>query len=136
MESDAYRRIRWLGYVPLADLPSLYRFASVVVHPSVYEGFGLPVLEAMCSAAVVVTSRIGVLPAALAAGLIDFDPYSTDDLGRALRRALALSPAEASSYREACRSRAEAFLRGAAARPPLPGLSRAAGIGEPCASRS
>jgi glycosyltransferase involved in cell wall biosynthesis len=90
----------------------------------------------MCSGAVVVTSRIGVLPAALGDGLIDFDPYSTEDLGRALRRALALSPAEASSYREACRSRAEAFLRDAAARPPLPGLSRAAGIGEPCASRS
>lgn len=40
-------QIHWLGYVPDEDLPALYRHASVFVYPSIYEGFGLPPLEAM-----------------------------------------------------------------------------------------
>jgi len=44
-ESDAFPRIRMLGFVPTEHLPSFYHFASAVVYPSLYEGFGLPVLE-------------------------------------------------------------------------------------------
>ncbi|MGH2538127.1 MAG: glycosyltransferase family 4 protein [Candidatus Promineifilaceae bacterium] len=49
--------VRFLGYVPPADLPSLYSLATLFVFPSLYEGFGLPPLEAMACGAPVLTSR-------------------------------------------------------------------------------
>lgn len=53
--------VRWIGYVDDADKPSLYRLASVFVNPTVYEGFGLPVLEAMASGTPVVARNIPVI---------------------------------------------------------------------------
>jgi glycosyltransferase involved in cell wall biosynthesis len=53
--------VRWIGPVDEADKPSLYRMASVFVFPSVYEGFGLPVLEAMACGTPVVASDIPVM---------------------------------------------------------------------------
>lgn len=50
------------GYVPSEDLPALYAAADAFVYPSLYEGFGLPVLEAMASGCPVITSRAGSLP--------------------------------------------------------------------------
>jgi glycosyltransferase involved in cell wall biosynthesis len=50
------------GYVPEEDLPHLYRGAEVFVYPSLYEGFGIPVLEAMAAGAPVVTSNAASLP--------------------------------------------------------------------------
>ena len=49
--------IKWLGYISDDDLPSLYQNASLFVYPSLYEGFGLPVLEAMAAGVPVVTSK-------------------------------------------------------------------------------
>ncbi|MCL4250360.1 MAG: glycosyltransferase family 4 protein [Anaerolineae bacterium] len=53
--------VRWIGYVDEADKPSLYRLASVFVYPSIYEGFGLPPLEAMASGTPVVACDIPVV---------------------------------------------------------------------------
>jgi glycosyltransferase involved in cell wall biosynthesis len=53
--------LRWIGRVDEADLPALYRLAEVFVYPSLYEGFGLPVLEAMASGTPVVANQIPVL---------------------------------------------------------------------------
>lgn len=53
--------VRWIGYVDEADKPSLYRLANVFVYPSVYEGFGLPVIEAMASGTPVVARDIPVM---------------------------------------------------------------------------
>ncbi len=54
--------IRWIGYIDEADKPSLYRLADVFVFPSVYEGFGLPVLEAMASGTPVVANEVSSIP--------------------------------------------------------------------------
>jgi glycosyltransferase involved in cell wall biosynthesis len=68
--------LRWLGPVPDADLPALYAGAQAFVFPSLWEGFGLPVLEAMASGAPVVASRRGALPevAGDAALLVEPEP--------------------------------------------------------------
>jgi glycosyltransferase involved in cell wall biosynthesis len=126
VESDAYRRVQRLGFVPLSHLPSLYHYASAVVCASVYEGFGLPVLEALCCSAVVATSRTSSLPAIVGEGedegAITFDPYSTREMTDALLTALRLAPAEAAHHRRRARARAETWLAEAQGRPALPGL--------------
>ena len=54
--------LKYLGFVPEPDLPALYAGARSFVYPSIYEGFGLPVLEAMASGVPVVTSCFTSLP--------------------------------------------------------------------------
>lgn len=120
--TDAFPRVRMAGFVPLEHLPSLYHFASAVVCPSVYEGFGIPVMEAMCSSAIVLASRISSLPEVLGHDGMLFDPYDTEDVARVLLGALALSPGDATSYRRRCRQRAEAHLDRLAQEGPLPDL--------------
>jgi glycosyltransferase involved in cell wall biosynthesis len=115
-------RIQMPGYVPLAALPSLYHHASAVVYPSVYEGFGLPVLEAMCCSALVIASNVSSVPEVLGADALQFDPYDVDDISRALRTVLTFTPEGAASYRERNRRRALAHLERLRSEPPLPGL--------------
>jgi glycosyltransferase involved in cell wall biosynthesis/GT2 family glycosyltransferase len=125
VQSDVYRRLRIAGFVPLDHLPSLYHFASAVVYPSLYEGFGIPVLEAMCSSAVVLASRESSLPEVLGPDGMQFDPYSTEDMAAAILRAITLPLAEQDAYRRRCRRRAEAHLEKVAREGPLPGLPEA-----------
>jgi glycosyltransferase involved in cell wall biosynthesis len=80
---------RVLGYVPQADLAALYGAATIVAFPSLYEGFGLPPLEAMASGAPVVASRAGSLPEVLGDAALLFPQGDVDELCRALRRLLA-----------------------------------------------
>lgn len=54
--------VRFLGYVPQQDLPLIYNLASLFVYPTIYEGFGLPVLEAMACGIPVITSDVSSLP--------------------------------------------------------------------------
>jgi len=74
------------GYVEDEDLPVLYNAAEAFVYPSLYEGFGLPVLEAMQSGVTVVASNRSSLPEVIGdAGLL-VDPEDRDELAAALRR--------------------------------------------------
>ena len=57
-----HKHVRFLGFVPDETLAVLYRLAGVFVFPSLYEGFGLPPLEAMASGTPVVTSNVSSLP--------------------------------------------------------------------------
>jgi len=91
---DFFRRVEELevrdvvhltGYVPAADLPLLYSAATVAAVPSVYEGFGLPVLEAMACGTPVVASNTSSLPEAGGDAARYFDPYDVEAMAEALR---------------------------------------------------
>lgn len=75
--------LRYLGFVPEADLPALYAGARAFVYPSIYEGFGLPVLEAMASGVPVVASIFSSIPEVTqgAAQLVDPDDIDALALG-------------------------------------------------------
>jgi glycosyltransferase involved in cell wall biosynthesis len=67
--------VRFLGYLPEETLAVLYRLAGVFVFPSLYEGFGLPPLEAMASGTPVVTSNVSSLPEVAGDAALLVDPY-------------------------------------------------------------
>jgi glycosyltransferase involved in cell wall biosynthesis len=77
--------IRCLDHVSLSTLVNLIRGARAVVFPSLYEGFGLPVMEAMMLGTPVVTGRVGALAEIAGDAALFVDPYDVDDLARALR---------------------------------------------------
>ena len=73
------------GYLPLADLAAVYSAARLAVTPSVYEGFGLPVLEAMACGTPVVCSSASSLPEIGADAARYFDPLSIEEMAAAIR---------------------------------------------------
>jgi glycosyltransferase involved in cell wall biosynthesis len=88
LEFVADERVRFLGYVSDADLSGLYAHATLLVLPSLEEGFGLPALEAMACGTPVIVSNAGALPEVVGdAGLI-FEVSKVDDLIGAIREAL------------------------------------------------
>lgn len=77
-------RITTCGYLPDSEIRALYDQADVFVYPSLYEGFGLPVLEAMASGCPVITSNLSSLPEVIGdAGLL-VDPRNIEELARAM----------------------------------------------------
>jgi alpha-1,3-rhamnosyl/mannosyltransferase len=80
--------VRYLGYVPEADLPALYAGAYLFVLPSSYEGFGLPVLEAMASGIPVVTSNRSSLPEITRGAALFADPDDIDSLAEIITKGL------------------------------------------------
>ena len=70
-----YKHVRFLGFMPEETLAVMYRLAAVFVFPSLYEGFGLPPLEAMASGTPVVTSNISSLPEVAGDAALLVDPY-------------------------------------------------------------
>ena len=79
------RRIHHFEYVSVAMLVTLIRGARAVLFPSLYEGFGLPVLEAMRLGTPVVTSRTSSLPEIAGDAALYVNPYETDDISRAIK---------------------------------------------------
>lgn len=82
------KHVRFLGFQPQETLASFYRLASTFVFPSLYEGFGLPPLEAMACGTPVVTSNVSSLPEVAGDAALLVDPYDTDSLARGIERAL------------------------------------------------
>ena len=82
--SDAEGRVTFLGYVPDADLAALYRGCALFCYPSLYEGFGLPVLEAMKAGAPVVTSNTSSMPEVGGEAPLYIDPQQVADIREAL----------------------------------------------------
>ena len=89
---EALRRhsalVRTPGHVDDEELRALYRGAELFAYPSLYEGFGLPVLEAMASGTPVLTSRSSSLPEVAGDAAVYVDPRSTDSIAQGLREAL------------------------------------------------
>lgn len=81
-------RVIELEAVPTNDLPSLYSAASVFAFPSIYEGFGLPVIEAMACGTPVVCSNTGSLPEVVGNAAIIVDPFDVSDLAQGLKAML------------------------------------------------
>jgi len=79
------------GFISFEDLPALYSLACVYIQPSHYEGFGLPVLEAMACGTPVVSSRASSL-AEIAGPAITVDPSDSQDIARGLLEALTMTP--------------------------------------------
>jgi glycosyltransferase involved in cell wall biosynthesis len=87
-EAGVRQEVRFFGFVPHETLAALYRMATVFAFPSLYEGFGLPPLEAMACGTPVVTSRISSLPEVVGDGALLVDPYNEDDIAQGIARLL------------------------------------------------
>lgn len=115
--------IRWLGRVPDSDLPALYTGAIAFVFPSLYEGFGLPVLEAMACGTPVACSNSSSLPEVSGDAAVAFDPTSVRAIADGLAGVLAsadlraelrergLRQATRFSWERAARETIEAYRR-------------------------
>jgi glycosyltransferase involved in cell wall biosynthesis len=87
-DAAATDRIRFTGWLDDRDLEGLYRYADALVFPSLAEGFGLPVLEAMKRGLPVACSNATSLPEVAGEAALYFDPLRTDEIGAAVERLL------------------------------------------------
>jgi glycosyltransferase involved in cell wall biosynthesis len=85
-------RVQFPGFVPDSDLPALYTEAAVLAYPSLYEGFGLPLLEAMACGTPTVTSNVSCLPEVAGGASVLVDPFDAE--------AIAAGIVEAATQRE------------------------------------
>lgn len=107
-EAGVRHEVRFFGFVPDATLAALYRLASVFAFPSLYEGFGLPPLEAMACGTPVVTSRLSSLPEVVGDAALLVDPYDEEDIADGLERVL-VEPGLGERLAQAGRARVAAF---------------------------
>lgn len=77
--------VHYFGFVDEADLPALYRGAHMVAFPSLYEGFGLPVIEGMACGTPVLTSTVSSLPEVAGGAALLVDPADVDDIAQGLQ---------------------------------------------------
>lgn len=83
-----HQHVRFLGFVSDEMLAALYRLTRVFVFPSIYEGFGLPPLEAMAAGAPVITSNVSSLPEVVGDAAVLVDPFDAGAIADALARVL------------------------------------------------
>jgi glycosyltransferase involved in cell wall biosynthesis len=81
-------KVCFTGYVPYEHLPYFYNGCTVFVYPSLYEGFGLPPLEAMSCSTPVITSNVSSIPEVVGDGAILINPFDTEELKCAMERML------------------------------------------------
>lgn len=77
--------ITFTGYVDQQDLPSLYRNAKLFIYPSLYEGFGIPPLEAMICGCPTIVANVASLPEVCGNASYYVNPYSIDDISRGMK---------------------------------------------------
>jgi glycosyltransferase involved in cell wall biosynthesis len=113
------------GQIREQDKPPLYSAATIFAFPSLYEGFGMPVLEAMACGAAVITSNCSALPEVAGDAAVLVDPHSTEAIATALLELLR-DPARRAALGEAARARAARFSWGAVAQQTMQVYAQAA----------
>jgi len=83
---DIENRVVFTGFIDENDLPAYYRGAKAFVFPSLYEGFGLPILEAMACGTPVITSNVTAMPEVAGEAAILVDPYSISSIAHGIER--------------------------------------------------
>jgi glycosyltransferase involved in cell wall biosynthesis len=120
--------VRILGYLPTSELPAIYAAAEMLVFPSLFEGFGLPLLEAMACGCPVVSSSATSLPEVAGDAALFFDPRSPEDMAARIGEVLE-APDLRRRLRTAGLARAAEFRWERTARETLAVYRRAAGAG-------
>ncbi|MEM8909570.1 MAG: glycosyltransferase family 1 protein, partial [Bacteroidota bacterium] len=82
------QQVFWLGQARQADLPALYQGAQIFIYPSHYEGFGIPIIEALHSKTPVITAQQSALPEAAGPGAYYIDPSSAEQLATGIAQLL------------------------------------------------
>jgi alpha-1,3-rhamnosyl/mannosyltransferase len=100
--------VKYLGYVPEDELPGLTAGATAFVYPSLYEGFGFPVAQAMAAGVPVITSNTSCLPEIAGDGALLIVPRSPHEIGSAIQKLLT-SPSLQQQLRKAAQARAEEY---------------------------
>ncbi len=100
--------VRYLGYVPETDMPGLTRGATLFAYPSLYEGFGLPLAQAMAAGIPTITSAVSSMPEIAGDGALLIDPKSAEELRAAMTRLL-LSPSERENLAVKAKRQAERY---------------------------
>lgn len=113
-DSNVRSRISMIGYVDEADMPALFSAADALALVSLWEGFGLPALEAMACGTPVLASNCSSLPEVVGDAGVLVDPYDTNDI-RSGMGSLLLDENRRSQLSKAARQRAAAFTWDAAA---------------------
>ncbi|MFM7671269.1 MAG: glycosyltransferase family 4 protein [Bacteroidota bacterium] len=98
-----------------SDFPAIYQLATAMIYPSIFEGFGIPVLEALASELPVITSDLSCLPEAGGQGSLLVDPLSVDAIGSAMGQVLH-DPSKVLQMKQAGKQHAAAFTPEATAR--------------------
>lgn len=104
-----YNHLIFPGRIPNAEFNALLHLASLYVHPSYYEGFGIPLLEAMTAGCLVATSNTSSSPEIYHEGAITFNPYKISSIQKAIGKALSLSPKSKAAQIEAAKKRSKDF---------------------------
>lgn len=104
-----YKHLILPGFVSNDDLNALYHLATLYVQPSLYEGFGLPLLEAMTTGCLVASSNSSSLPEIYHEGAITFNPRKLTSMEKAIKKALALSPKAKQNQIELAKNKAATF---------------------------
>lgn len=102
---DETEGVRYIGYVDAVDKPDLYKLADLFVYPSLYEGFGFPVLEVMASGTPVITSNRSSLPEVAGDAAYLVNPYNVNEITQGMREILLNSQLQSSMVekgREKC----------------------------------
>lgn len=107
-ELNLTREVRFLGPIPQKDMPALFAGAEMFVYPSRYEGFGMPVLEAMNMGIPVVTSKKASLPEVGWDGVLYCDPDDVHDIAMVMKNILTRKDLRETLSRKACQ-RAKQF---------------------------
>ncbi|MGA2922537.1 MAG: glycosyltransferase family 1 protein [Candidatus Sulfotelmatobacter sp.] len=107
IRSGVQNDVRFLGFVPIEVLRTFYDTAKIFVFPSLYEGFGLPPLEAMAHGTPVVTSNVSSLPEVVGNAAVLVHPENVFEIMRALHRVLLDQPLRDKMRERGCRQAAK-----------------------------